>query len=74
MRKKGQFEYGEEHEDILYKLVTDIPRTTNAIALEVKATYFKKIDPKTVGRLLERLRKRGKIKKFKSGRITIWQR
>ena len=74
MRKKGQFEYGEEHEDILYNLVTSIPKTTNAIALEAKASYFKKIDPHTVGRLLESLRKRGKIKKFKSGRILIWQR
>lgn len=74
MRKKGSFEYGEEHEDIVYKLVTDVPRTTNAITSEVKTHYFEKIHPKTVERLLENLRKKGRIKKFKSGRVCLWVR
>ena len=74
MRVKGSFEYGQDHEDIIYKLVREVPRTTNAITSEVRVHYFEKIHPKTVERLLENLRKKGKIKKFKSGRVNLWQR
>lgn len=74
MRKKGAFEYRKDHEEIIYKLVTDVPKTTNAITKEIRSNYFEKIHPATVERLLESLRKSGRIKKFKSGRTQLWQR
>ena len=73
MRTKKSFEYGEEHEEIVYKFVSHTPRTTNSIAVLVKEKCFDKIHPNTVQRLLENLQKKGRIKKFKSGRILLWQ-
>ena len=73
MRTKKSFEYGEEHEEVVYKFVSHIPRTTNYITILVKEKYFDKIHPNTVKRLLENLQKKGKIKKFKNGRVNLWQ-
>ena len=73
MRTKESFEYGEEHEEIIYKFVNHIPRTTNSIAALVKEKYFAKIHPHTVQRLLENLQKVGRIKKFQTGRVSLWQ-
>ena len=73
MRTKKSFEYKEEHEEIVYKFVSHTPKTTNSITISVKKGYFAKIHPNTVQRLLENLRKKGRIKKFKSGRVNLWQ-
>ena len=70
-RIKGAFEYNEDHEEMLCKIIGKDPRTTNAITKEFKKV-FAKIDHRTVNRLLERLFENSKIKKFKSGRITLW--
>ncbi len=71
MRVKGAYEYKEDHEELLLKVIGRDPKTTNAITKEFKKV-FAKIDYKTVNRLLEKLFENSKIKKFKSGRITLW--
>ena len=70
-RIKGAFEYNEDHEELLLRVIGKDPKTTNAITKEFKKV-FAKIDHKTVNRLLEKLFENSKIKKFKSGRITLW--
>ena len=71
MRTKGSFEYKEDHEELLCNIVDEYPKTTNILTKEFKKV-FSKIDHKTVNRLLEKLYDNSKIKKFKSGRITLW--
>ena len=71
MRTKGAFEYNEDHEELLLRVVKEDPKTTNVITKEFKKV-FAKIDHRTVNRLLEKLFDNSKIKKFKSGRITLW--
>ena len=73
MRTKGAFEYNEDHEELLLRVVKENPKTTNVITKEFKKV-FAKIDHRTVNRLLEKLFDNSKIKKFKSGRITLWLR
>ena len=70
-RTKNAFEYNEDHEELLCKLIGKDPKTTNAITKEFRKV-FSKIDHRTVSRLLEKLFENSKIKKFKSGRITLW--
>ena len=71
MRTKGAFEYSEDHEELLWRIIGKDPKTTNAITKEFKKV-FAKIDHRTVNRLLEKLFDSSKIKKFKSGSITLW--
>ena len=73
MRTKKSFEYKEEHEEIVCKFVSHTPRTTNSITILVKKGYFGRIHPNTVQRLLENLQKKGRIKKFQTGRVSLWQ-
>ncbi|KKL96645.1 hypothetical protein LCGC14_1842430 [marine sediment metagenome] len=74
MRKKGDFEYTEEHEEFILRAVKERPQTTNAITKDVRKKFFRKIDPNTVKRILKNLFKQGKIKRFQSGRTMLWQR
>ena len=69
-RTKNAFEYNEDHEELLCRLIGKDPKTTNAITKEFKKV-FAKIDHRTVNRLIEKLFENSKIKKFKSGRITL---
>lgn len=72
MRTKGAFEYHEEHEKLLLRVLSkERAQTTNEVTKQFKK-IFAKIDFKTVQRLLEKLFDNGKIKKFKSGKITLW--
>ena len=73
MRTKKSYEYGEEHEDIILKFVSNKPQTTKSITLSVKQSFFSKIHAHTVKRLLENLKERGKVKKLKVGQINLWQ-
>jgi len=73
-RTQNSFEYKEYHEELIEKLVTETPKTTNAITLGAKEIYFKKIHNFTVNRLLNNLYDKGRIKKFSVGRIILWQK
>ncbi len=73
MRKKGSYEYKEEHEELLYRIINNEPKTTNAITKEFKRVFLK-VDFNTVKRLLNNLYKNGRIKKIKLGKILIWNR
>ena len=74
MRTKNAFEYDKEHREIVYKFVFQLPKTTNQITKEIKSQFFNKISHPTVNRLLDELYEIGKIKRFKAGKITLWQK
>jgi predicted transcriptional regulator len=73
MRTKEAFEYKEEHEDMVLNYVSKVPASTTNITSKIKEHLFAKIHRKTVERLLENLKERGKIKKIKIGRTNLWQ-
>jgi predicted transcriptional regulator len=73
MRTKGAFGYDEEDENKLLEQVDVLPQTTNKIAEKFKGVYAE-IHYRTVERLLERLWRRGEVKKQEIGRITLWSR
>lgn len=73
MRTRGSYEYGADHEELLHRIIDSIPKTTNAITKEFRK-IFSKVAYNTVERLLNNLYEGGKIKKFRSGRISLWQK
>jgi len=75
MRTLNSFEYTEKHLPLILKELTSLPQTTNQITQLVKQNSFKKIDNKTVLRLLNLAKDQGKIKSrkiCKNNRIVLW--
>ena len=73
-RTKEAFEYKEEAENYVLKCVGAKPQTTHAITKLIKKSYFSKIHPRTVERLLIKIQESGKIKGYMVGRIKAWQK
>ena len=72
MRKKGDFEYGLDAEMALLSLITDRPKTTAQLAREMKDKFFSKIHYQTVQRLLNNLKRKGKVKWQDVGKMRLW--
>lgn len=74
MKNKGSYTYTDKAEDYILKLVDFTPRTTNQITSLAKMKYFSDIHYYTIKRLLEKMFKKGAVKKSARGKYTLWTR
>jgi len=73
MKKKGDVEYGEEAEKMLYELL-DKPKTIGELTKDMQNRYGLKIHYYTVERLIEELQSQGLIVVKKVSRFKVCER